>query len=101
MNTNNRNDKSLVTENQQKIGRIKIVDATENYSVGYVLKIYEQVYVRDFVGANGTSSAGTASAEHLDGADSLTSGSDQPAEGAPAEGTSTEGNPESLDSGNF
>ncbi len=112
MNTNNRNDKSLVTENQQKIGRIKIVDATENYSVGYVLKIYEQVYVRDFVGANGTSSSGTASAEHLDGADSLTSGGDQPAaqqgvtseqpaEGAPAEGTSTEGNPESLDSGNF
>lgn len=112
MNTNNRNEKSLVTENQQKIGRIKIVDATENYSVGYVLKIYEQVYVRDFVGANNTGSAGTASAEHLDSGDAFTSGSDQPAtqegttteqpaEGTPAEGTSTEGNPESLDSGNF
>lgn len=52
MNNNNRSEKSIVVENQQKIGKIAIVDATERYSVGYVLRIYEQVYVMDFVGAN-------------------------------------------------
>lgn len=111
MNTNNRNEKSLVTENQQKIGSIKIVDATENYSVGYVLKIFEQVYVRDFVGTNSVGVTGTASAASVEG-DALTTDGDhqsQPqensntsepplGESAPADGNS---NPESVDSGNF
>lgn len=107
MNTNNRNEKSLVTENQQKIGKIKIVDSSENYSVGYVLKIYEQVYVKDFVGSNTSSvMSGAASADHIEG-DSFSSGeqtapSDTPSESdtqAPVE--NSEGNPESVDSENF
>jgi hypothetical protein len=51
-NTNSRNNNSFITENQEKIGKILIVDSTENYSVGYVLKIYQQVFVKDFVGSN-------------------------------------------------
>lgn len=108
MNTNNRNEKSLVTENQQKIGKIKIVDSTENYSVGYVLKIYEQVYIRDFVGANSAGASGTASAASLDG-EAVTTDEGHQQQAAPedhnasGEMPSTNGseNPESVDSGNF
>ena len=51
-NASSRNNNAFVTENQEKIGKILIVDSTENYSVGYVLKIYQQVFVKDLVGSN-------------------------------------------------
>lgn len=106
MNTNNRNEKSLVTENQQKIGKIKIVDASENYSVGYVLKIYEQVYVKDYVGSNSSSGmSSSASAENVDG-DSFSGDQLAPSDATSesegqAPGENSGENPESVDSENF
>ncbi|MCB0368295.1 MAG: hypothetical protein KDD45_02360, partial [Bdellovibrionales bacterium] len=66
MNTNNRNENSIVTENQLKIGKMIIVDSTDNYSVGYVLKIYQQVYVKDFVGSNAQTTIETAKSSLID-----------------------------------
>lgn len=118
MNANNRNEGSIVTENQQKIGRMMIVDASENYSVGYVLKIFEQVYVKDFVGSNGggAGSSGVESASAADGSLTGDSFSETPSE-APVVteelestgdinyGTGADGSqgstPEEIDSGNF
>ncbi len=68
-NSSSRNKDSFITENQEKIGKILIVDSTENYSVGYVLKIYQQVFVKDFVGSNllmaSTSAASTLPGEEV------------------------------------
>jgi hypothetical protein len=116
MNANNRNEGSIVTENQQKIGRMIIVDASENYSVGYVLKIFEQVYVKDFVGSNsGGSGAGAESAavdSSLTGDSFSETTSDAPVvteetdtTGDVNHGTESDGSqgstPEEIDSGNF
>lgn len=45
-----RNPRSLVKENPQKVGSVVIVDSTENFSIGYISKVYENVLVSDFVG---------------------------------------------------
>ncbi|OYZ13573.1 MAG: hypothetical protein B7Y39_17360 [Bdellovibrio sp. 28-41-41] len=43
--------KSFVKENPQRIGSVTIVDATANFSVGYITKVVDAIAVNDIVAA--------------------------------------------------
>ncbi len=67
-----RNSRSLVKENPQKVGTLVIAEVTQNFSIGYIDRIYNRVMVLDYVGTadggafNPKDSASTKGEESLD-----------------------------------
>tara|TARA_B110001454_G_scaffold213372_1_gene231458 strand:- start:43923 stop:45560 length:1638 start_codon:yes stop_codon:yes gene_type:complete len=83
--------KSFVKENPQRIGTVTIVDATANYSVGYITKVIDAISVNDIVAVaeGGEFNPGAPRAENT-GNDALdaapaTESAPTPAEEAPIE----------------
>lgn len=66
-----RNPTSLVKQNPQKVGSLVIVDAVQNYSIGYVTHVDNRVVMNDLVAMADTGAELSSSSAHAEGSDSF------------------------------